>query len=119
MSVTRGAASGNDKSAYVLNCESIDQVNHTAGMGRVKHSWLLQKFEGTKKIQDLSIYPLKYHPDENGLRETLTKRGKKWAALNTGVHHKQYNGVAVLARPGLSNLNHNVRSCILSVPRVD
>jgi hypothetical protein len=110
MTVTRES-----ENRYKLHCESIDQVNHTAGMGRVKSLWLLSKFEGTMKIQDLTIFPLKYHCDENGLREALTKRGNKWAALNTGVHHKQYNGVAVLARAGLSNLNHNVRSRILSV----
>jgi hypothetical protein len=112
MTVTRG--SGSDQTAYVLNCESIDHVNHTAGMGRVKNSWVLSKFEGTKKIQSLSIYPLKYHRDENGLRKRLTQRGNKWVALNTGVHHQHYNGVAILARSGL-NLNHNVGSCVLSV----
>ena len=122
MTVRRGdGTQAEDPSTYFLHCESIDQVNHTARMGRIQETWLLPKFEGTRNIQDLGIFPLKYLSHENAYRKIATDTGIKWAALHAGVHHKQYNGVAVLVRPGLSNVRHNVRSRILfvSAPRVD
>lgn len=50
-------------------------------------------FGGTQKINKLSVYPLVYHTDPDALRETLIKRGRKWASLN-GVHHVYYRGLA-------------------------
>ena len=53
--------------------------------------------DGEKKITDLSIYPLRFHPDAENLKKTLTERGRKWASL-CGAHgykHAHYDGIAV------------------------
>lgn len=50
-------------------------------------------FRGARKITSLSCYPLKYHPDEERLRERLIERGKKFVSLS-GVHYKSYTGMA-------------------------
>jgi hypothetical protein len=85
------------KPLYQLTCESVDLIdrNTTQTVGRVQTTILIKYFKGTTNIQSLDAYPLKYHPDEGKLRETLLQRGKKWVAL-IGVHHKQYDGVAAL-----------------------
>ena len=49
---------------------------------------------------------MQYHPDPDGLRVSLIKRGRKWASLN-GVHHVYYRGLA--GRRGCdSYLRYNV-----------
>lgn len=50
-------------------------------------------FQGARKITSLPCYPLKYHKDEAGLKETLIERGKKFARLG-GVHYKSHQGMA-------------------------
>ncbi|TBU58547.1 hypothetical protein BD310DRAFT_878729 [Dichomitus squalens] len=53
--------------------------------------------DGEKKITDLPIYPLRFHPDAENLKKTLVERGRKWASL-CGAHgykHAHYKGVAV------------------------
>jgi hypothetical protein len=40
---------------------------------------------GTRKIQDLAIYPLKFHADPETMKETCRKRGEKFVEL-CGVH---------------------------------
>jgi hypothetical protein len=66
---------------------------------------------GTIKIDSLDAYPIKFHPDEKGLRETITKRGKKWVNL-IGIHHKQFDGIAAVKYDD-KLLRHNVRSRIM------
>ena len=37
----------------------------------------IDEFKGTRKIQDLAVYPLKFHKDYNKLRVHAIERGKK------------------------------------------
>ncbi|TFK33149.1 P-loop containing nucleoside triphosphate hydrolase protein [Crucibulum laeve] len=100
---------------YALFLESVDIVDkpntQTVGVGKVQTMVYIKMFKGTIKILDLNAYPIKYHPDENGLKQSVMSRGKKWASLN-GVHHMQYEGVAAL-KLGDKLLKHNVRSRIM------
>lgn len=82
---------------YQLSLESVDLVDRVATrsvvVGRIQTTVCLRPVCGTVKIDSLDAYPIKFHPDEKGLCETIMKRGKKWVSL-IGVHHKQYDGIA-------------------------
>lgn len=95
---------------YSLRCESLDAVNipksedsedsvppetlvGPARFGRVQRTLSIERFEGIVKIAALDAYPMKYHPDEAGLRSVLLARARKWVDLY-GVHHMQYKGTA-------------------------
>jgi hypothetical protein len=95
-------------SSYQLTCESVDLMNQqdTVTVGRVHTLITIKHFKGTVRIDTLDVFPLKYHPDEEGLREMLMKRGRKWADL-IGVHHKQYNGIAAV-KVAEKIVKHNV-----------
>ena len=108
---------------YNLFCESIDAVDeykarpggdmspdtevrpvsNGSAFGKVHHQIPIYPFDGTVKIKSLSAYPLKFHPDPEGLTKRLIARGKKWAGLR-GVHHMQYDGTAAINPGGGSRI---------------
>jgi hypothetical protein len=95
---------------YQLHMESVDLVDrpmtHSVVVGKVQTVVCLRPVRGTFKIDSLDAYPIRFHPDEKELCETIMKRGKKWVSL-IGVHHKQFDGVAAVKRS--DNLSrHNV-----------
>ncbi|KAI1855055.1 hypothetical protein JX265_012410 [Neoarthrinium moseri] len=49
-------------------------------------------FRGARKISSLGCYPLKYHKNEDQLREQLIERGKKFVSL-AGAHYKSHQGM--------------------------
>ncbi|KAI0649735.1 P-loop containing nucleoside triphosphate hydrolase protein [Trametes meyenii] len=68
--------------------------------GRVESVVYIEPFTGTRKIDTLAAYPLKYNSDPEGLRELLLARGRKWASLK-GIHHVHYKGTAAIrVEPG-------------------
>ena len=79
-------------SVYQLVSENVDFMNkfETISVGRVQTVLVIKNLKGTVAIRSLDVYPLKYHPDEKGSRESLVTRGIGLV----GMHHKQYNGVA-------------------------
>ena len=89
----------NGVGVYQLQLESVDLVDRMATrsvvVGKIQTVVCLRPVRGTIKIDSLDAYPIKFHPDEEGLRETISKRGKKWVSL-IGVHHKQYDGIAAV-----------------------
>ena len=89
----------NGTSVYQLSMESVDlidrQTTRSAVVGKIQVVVCLRPVRGTVKIDSLDAYPIKFHPDEEKLRETISKRGKKWVSL-IGVHHKQYDGIAAV-----------------------
>ena len=101
------------KPVFQLNMESVDLVDrpltHSVVVGRVQTIVYIRPMVGTVKIDSLDAYPLKFHADPEGLKESIMKRGKKWVSL-IGVHHKQFDGLAAL-KVGEKLIKHNV--CIL------
>ena len=95
---------------YQLQMESVDLVDRTATrsvvVGKIQTVVLLRPVRGTVKIDSLDAYPIKFHPDEEELRDTIVKRGKKWVSL-IGVHHRQYDGIAAMKNCN-SLSRHNV-----------
>ena len=90
--------------------ELKDQTSAFRAVGRAfgKHvsNIYLREFGGTQKINRLSAYPISYHPDPEGLKAALIKRGRKWASLN-GVHHVYYHGLAGM-RKDFDYVRYNV-----------
>ncbi|RDW91850.1 hypothetical protein BP5796_01244 [Coleophoma crateriformis] len=61
--------------------------------GYTKSTVKVQSFEGASEVRKLNIYPLKYHQNEEQLREKHAARGRKFCSLK-GVHHQSYKGIA-------------------------
>ncbi|KAJ3558215.1 hypothetical protein NM688_g1055 [Phlebia brevispora] len=67
------------------------------GYAPLTHVVEIPGFSGTRKINDLGIYPVQYYAGPGGpagLKERLTERGKRWVSLAGGVHHLAYKGIA-------------------------
>jgi AAA+ superfamily predicted ATPase len=62
--------------------------------GAVPTEFEIHQFEGVEYLKDLSVFPLKYHPQQEELKATLLKRGKRFAALK-GQHHLNHDGIAI------------------------
>ena len=60
------------------------------------------KFRGTKRVDKLEAFPLKYHPNEKEVRRQLTDCGKKFLTLG-GSHLRHYDGVAFIMERGKIN----------------
>ncbi|KAI0772989.1 P-loop containing nucleoside triphosphate hydrolase protein [Trametes elegans] len=135
---------GKSPIAYRLLCESVDSLEEavhgrSAGnaaetpqhipplpgratfkpksktFGRVQSVIYIEMFSGTKKINTLAAYPLKYSRDPDGLNEMMLERSKKWASLR-GVHHLHYAGTAAFRVDLLSSqkvVKYNVDSRIV------
>jgi len=103
------------KPIFQLNLESVDLVDrpltHSVVVGRIQTIVYIRPMSGTVKIDSLDAYPLKFHADPEGLKETITKRGRKWVSL-IGVHHKQFDGLAAL-KVGDKLIKHNVRGRVM------
>ncbi|KAF8882735.1 P-loop containing nucleoside triphosphate hydrolase protein [Gymnopilus junonius] len=103
------------KPVYQLTLQSVDLVDrpltHSVVVGKVQTIVYLRPVGGTVKINTLDAYPLKFHADPEGLKESLLKRGKKWVSL-IGVHHKQFDGLAAIKSQD-KLLKHNVRGRIM------
>ncbi|KAJ7362562.1 P-loop containing nucleoside triphosphate hydrolase protein [Mycena albidolilacea] len=85
-----------------LELEGVDFIDHSNGnltLGYVSTSRTLGHFVGSVPISSLPVFPLKFHPREAELRETVLQRGQKWIDL-IGVHHMEYNGTAGLYAHG-------------------
>lgn len=51
-------------------------------------------FEGSKRISDLAVFPLRFHPREQEMRRMIIARGKKLASMH-GVNCWEYNGATI------------------------
>lgn len=95
---------------YQLKLESVELIGNplTKGVwsGRVQTAISIIAGNGAVRIDSLAAYPVRFHRDEEILREAITNRGKKWVSL-IGLHHKQYEGIAAL-RCGEKVLRHHV-----------
>lgn len=94
---------------YQLQMESLDLIDqrtsHSVVVGKVQTVVCLRPVRGTVKIDSLDAYPIKFHPNEKELRESVLKRGKNWINL-IGVHHKQFDGVAAVKTDGVLTRHH-------------
>ncbi|KAK5629031.1 hypothetical protein RRF57_004746 [Xylaria bambusicola] len=54
-------------------------------------SWKFHFYGGNRRISSLGIFPLHLHPDQQAIRNSLVKRGRKLESL-CGIHFKTYSG---------------------------
>ncbi|KAH8112976.1 P-loop containing nucleoside triphosphate hydrolase protein [Phellopilus nigrolimitatus] len=60
----------------------------------------IHHFKGAVKITSLATYPFHYFSRVQELTEMLIARGRKWEALQGGLHHMQYNGPGLMLKNG-------------------
>jgi hypothetical protein len=75
---------------FVVGANFIDFDGETFGYRT--QDLFVPYFEGTRRITDLSVFPLRYHDNEATIRENLIARGRLWEGYN-GFHYLQYDGI--------------------------
>ena len=78
------------------------------GMESEEHK--IDHFEGTRKISELSMVPLLYHDDSDGVQQRCIARGRSWEQL-CGYHFKAYKGVGT----NIDGAKFNIESRIIIV----
>jgi len=79
-----------DKSwKLTLDCIDYDgeEFGHRSVYTRIRH------FDGFRALSELTVLPLEFHPDQDGIRARLTARGKKFTAMHATLY-LQYSGIA-------------------------
>jgi hypothetical protein len=59
----------------------------------------IQGFEGSRKLTTLAFFPIRFHPDEDKLRQRLIARGKKYMAFLNGPVCREYTMQYAVAHP--------------------
>ncbi|KAJ5169461.1 ATPase AAA-type core [Penicillium coprophilum] len=115
--------------AYSLTRESDDRtpgsdyftVEYVAFDGKIfgynSMGIMIPKFAGTRPIISLPVFPLKYHPEKDIIRELLTTRGKKWEEYK-GYHFKSYEEASTSTSSerqdsNLSGTKHSVKGRVI------
>ncbi|OGM42814.1 AAA family ATPase [Aspergillus bombycis] len=94
---------------FVLSSKYVDYDGN--GFGYRKEGQCIRPFQGTLPIAALPVFPLKFHPNADGVRENLTVRGKAWEEYS-GYHYKQYEGPGFTKFMG-RDIQLNVKSRII------
>ena len=91
--------SENEEEPFELKCYSYDwdgsSFNRTAFVLKIDY------FKDKQNISALSVYPVEYHEDEEGLRRRLVKRGREYYDLciaRPGEQMFKYNGSVICQR---------------------
>ncbi|KAF7533702.1 hypothetical protein G7054_g6863 [Neopestalotiopsis clavispora] len=80
-------------SGFVLTLKFVDWDGERFGFATARA--LVDKFSGTKKIDELEVYPLAYHKCATDISNALKHRGEIFQNLK-GVHYKAYTGDMLL-----------------------
>ncbi|KAJ7266957.1 P-loop containing nucleoside triphosphate hydrolase protein [Mycena haematopus] len=65
--------------AYI-ECDVISNDGNSFGIAR--DSIEIDLYRGARRVQDLILYPLDFHPDKEKIRAAAIKRGKRFASLS-------------------------------------
>lgn len=68
------------------------------------------KFRGSKPIESLDAFPLRYHPNHDQIRQELVDTGRKFRSL-VGKHTQRCNGSAFIMKDG-EPIKMNINSCV-------
>lgn len=70
----------NDGIRYaLLKCDVVRDDGHSFGLSRERIR--IDEFQGLKKIRDLNVYPLKFHPERAAIQEKAITRAHKFAQV--------------------------------------
>ncbi|KAL8657333.1 MAG: hypothetical protein Q9226_002030 [Calogaya cf. arnoldii] len=92
--------SGKHEDFYRLGCKMVHWDGNSFGWETIRYK--IPKFVGPRKIDSLPVYPLQFHHNVEEVCEELRQNGKAYERL-LGVHHKQYQGLALT---GLKSNQH-------------
>ncbi|KAF7344584.1 AAA family [Mycena sanguinolenta] len=76
-----------DPYAYI-ECDVINNDGNSFGIAR--ESIEIDVYRGARRVQDLILFPLDYHPDKEKIRAAAIKRGKRFA----GLPQHSYNNIS-------------------------
>jgi len=82
-------SSDNEITAFIIDCFSIDFDGHRVGPKPKRFA--IQRYQGTRPIKILALYPAVLHPDDQQIQKQLQTRGRRFSELAPGVH-KRYDG---------------------------
>ncbi|KAJ6112321.1 hypothetical protein N7523_008382 [Penicillium sp. IBT 18751x] len=86
-----------DVTYYRLECRYLDYDGQKFGEAGIFLG--VTKFRGSKPIEALQAFPLHHHPDYDGVRKDLVKRGQKFRDL-AGTHIQHCDGSAFFMKNG-------------------
>lgn len=64
-----------------------------SSFGFESKTWVIDSFDGYRKVVDLAAFPLKFHPNREEIRQSLIKRGRSFESLCSSRHIMQYDGL--------------------------
>lgn len=97
--------------SWRVTCKHIDCNGKK--FGYTDERFVVKPFVGTKPITSLPVYPLKYHPEKDAVRESLIAQGKRWEE-HKGYHYRQYEGIALgSSQRGGESKQYHVKSRII------
>ena len=95
---------------YQLDCHYVEFDGKI--FGEATCTLEIPEFRGVRKIDQLGVYPIQYHTKEEGLKQKLIERGKKFCELK-GMHYRMYKGIAYFKKKkGFVKVNINGRVMI-------
>ncbi|QIW99493.1 hypothetical protein AMS68_005011 [Peltaster fructicola] len=80
----------NGNPVYWVTCQYIDFDGTRFGTNKL--NIMIPKYEGTKSIGHLIVFPLSFHSAKEDIRQKLIQRGAKMVEL-AGSHYRGYNGI--------------------------
>ncbi len=97
---------------YHLTCEQVDWNGDEFGIRETYQK--IDSFEGTRPVIGLTVMPLRFKPNAEGIRNQHLNRGRKFEALR-GYHFKAHDGPALGLANGLFGLPRTTmkRVCFL------
>ncbi|KAG2153016.1 P-loop containing nucleoside triphosphate hydrolase protein [Suillus bovinus] len=91
-----------------IHCHVItDNGKH---FGIANQRFLIPSFEGERKIQSLSIFPLSIHSNECEIRKFAAKRGRKFASLQCQTYG-EISGMAACVNDHSMDNHRDLRKC--------
>lgn len=78
---------------FQVDCDVVTDDGDSFGYAKVPgHE--INEFEGSNNIQDLSIYPLRFHPDSAEALDQAVRRAKRFCAM-IGHTYQEISGAAM------------------------
>ena len=77
---------------------STERISHSGTkIGFIEDDIDIDRYDGCRKLYELTAVPLHFHPEKERIRHDLLERGRKFLS-NCGIHHRFYNGTASMCK---------------------
>jgi len=82
---------------YKMECRYLDSDDQVFGKASINLA--IVKFSRKRRISTLNAFPLRYHPNEQGLKAQLVKCGQKFVSM-LGAYHRHCQGTTFYMKDG-------------------